>query len=117
VSLRCALANQGIPLSGGFGFLLPEQRADEVILYGPGAYGFQMSRWSSGRHAPGLIPYMQPRPLVSRKDLQSIKLILREGDVMSDVTLYGELVVEPKLLGVPATAGSNHNIPCESLCV
>ena len=50
-----------IPLPRGIGYLLPQQRADEVIMYGPGSLGFQMTR-ASARGAPrqGLILWQHP---------------------------------------------------------
>lgn len=96
-----------IPLPGGFGYLLPQQRSDEFILYGPGSNGFQLSRWSVNGQTAGLIPYSPTVPPVSRKDLQKISWILQDGDLRSEATLYGELVQEPKLLGAPATAGEH----------
>lgn len=50
-----------IPLPRGIGYLLPQQRTDEVIMYGPGSLGFQMTR-ASARGVPrqGLILWQHP---------------------------------------------------------
>jgi hypothetical protein len=99
--------SRDVPLPDGLGFLLPRQRSDEVVLYGPGANGFQMSRWhSSGRQLAGLIRYTHPDPPILAERGDVIQAAFSGGNLCGEITWHGEPVGDTKLLGAPATAGA-----------
>ena len=101
-------ARSGIPLPAGHGMFLPGQRSDEFLVYGPGAHGFQMARWRSGRQSTALIPYMGATPPILANGWGAF--------TGSEVTLHGRPVAAPKMLGVPATAGATLQIAAVATC-